>query len=128
MAGNLRAQRGLASVTGIAGWAEVQAAYRQLLFGTAAAPRERAASIMPQELQKVIAADGHLPLAEVLRCRILYLTRGMLLGSRTWVQQQLAAHRERTKQAGRDNPWMLPSFTDWGELAIGHRLRGREFG
>jgi hypothetical protein len=128
VAGNLRAQRGLASVTGIAGWAEVQAAYRQLLFGTAAAPRERAASIMPQELQKVIAADGHLPLAEVLRCRIRYLSDGAVLGGRAFVQQQLAAYRARTGRGGSGDLWPLPSFTDWGELAIRHRLRGSAFG
>ena len=128
IAGNQLARKGLAFVLGLADWEQAQAAYRLRLFGTAAVPREGAASVTPKQLKEVIAIRGHLPLAEVLRCRILYLTRGMLLGSRTWVQEQLAAHRKRTKQAGRDNPWMLPSFTDWGELAIGHRLRGREFG
>ena len=128
VAGNRQAQRSLAWALGLADWAEVQAAYRQRLFGTAAAPREQAASVTAQQLQAVLAANGHLPLAEVLRCRIRYLSAGMVLGGRAFVQQQLAAHQARTGRGGRREPWMLPAFTDWGELAIRHRLRGPAFG
>lgn len=128
VARNCRAQQGLATVLGIADWAEAQATYRQQLFGTAAAPREQAASITPQQLQKIIIAGGHLSLAEVMRCRIRYLSDGVVLGGRTFVQQQLAGHRARTGRGRIIDPWPLPSFTDWGDLAIRHRLRGSAFG
>ena len=128
VAGSLPAREGLARVLGLTHWAQVQPVYRQRLFGTAAAPREQAASITPEQLQKVIAANGHLPLADVLLCRIRYLSEGMVLGSRAFVQEQLSAHRARTRRKGSDEPWSLPSFTDWGDLAIRHRLRGSAFG
>jgi hypothetical protein len=128
VAGNPRAQRGLAYVLGLSDWPEVQAAYRLRLFGTAALPREGAASISAPQLQEAVAAGGRLPLPEVLRCRIRYLSRGVVLGSLDWVQQQLAAHRARMGQKGSAHPWQLPAVTDWGDLAIGHRLRGPGFG
>ena len=61
VAGNQRAQRGLAGALGLGEWPEVQAAYRVRLFGTAAMPREGAASVSPQQLQEVMAAGGQLP-------------------------------------------------------------------
>ena len=128
VAGSLPARKGLSQVLGLADWAQVQPAYRQRLFGTAAAPRQQAASVTPEQLQKVIAANGHLPLADVLLCRIRYLSEGMVLGSRAFVQEQLWAHRARTGRKSRDEPWQLPAFTDWGDLAIRHRLRGSAFG
>jgi hypothetical protein len=128
VAGNPKARNGLAFALGLSDWAEVQAAYRQRLFGTAAVPREQAANLRPQELQRVIAANGRLPLAEVLRCRLRYLTAGMVLGGRVFVQQQLAAHQTRTGYGGNSTGWPLPSFTGWGDLAIRHKLRGSAFG
>jgi len=128
VAGSRTAQRGLSTVLGIADWAAAQATYRQLLFGTAAAPRENAQSITAQQLEQVVVAGGELPLATVLRCRIRYLSDGMVLGSQIFVEQQMAAHRVRMKQQGPPRPWLLPAITDWGELAIRHRLRGPVFG
>ncbi len=128
VAGKLQARRSLAWALGLGDWTEAQAVYRQRLFGTAAAPREGAASVTAPQLEAVIAAHGHLPLAEVLRCRIRYLSAGMVLGGRGFVQQQLAAHQARTGRGSGPEPWPLPAFTDWGELAIRHRLRGPAFG
>jgi hypothetical protein len=128
VAGNLDAQRGVGSILGIAEWVDAQPAYRQLLFGTGASAREQSASITPHQLQEVVAAGGQLPLAVVLRCRIRYFTCGMVLGGRAFVQHHLAAQRLPVGRGGSVGPWLLPPVSDWGDLAIHHRLRGSAFG
>jgi len=121
VAGSAVARRNLASVTGVTNWDAAQAAYRLMLFGTAAGTREHGAAITPEALAAVLAAGGRLPLATVLRCRLRYFSNGAVLGSRAFVEEQLVAYRARTGRRERDGTRLLPSITDWGELAA---LRG----
>ena len=58
------------------------AGYRQTRFGTGATPKAGKASLDPRRARKVIDRDrGKLPLHELLRCRLRYLTDGYVLGS-----------------------------------------------
>jgi hypothetical protein len=127
VAGSAVARRNLASVIGVMNWDAAQAAYRLMLFGTAAGTREHGAAITPEALESVVAAGGRLPLATVLRCRLRYFSDGAVLGSRVFVEEQLVAYRLRTGRRERNGTRLLPSITDWGELAA---LRGvrRAFG
>jgi hypothetical protein len=127
VAGSAVARRNLASVTGVTNWDAAQAAYRLMLFGTVAGTREHVAAITPEALESVVAAGGRLPLATVLRCRLRYFSDGVVLGSRVFVEEQLMAYRLRTGRRERNGTRLLPSITDWGELAA---LRGvrRAFG
>jgi hypothetical protein len=127
VAGSAVARRNLASVIGVTNWDAAQAAYRLMLFGTAAGTREHGAAITPEALESVVAAGGRLPLATVLRCRLRYFSDGAVLGSRVFVEEQLVAYRLRTGRRERNGTRLLPSITDWGELAA---LRGvrRAFG
>jgi REP element-mobilizing transposase RayT len=121
VAGSAVARRNLASVTGVTNWDAAQAAYRLMLFGTAAGTREHGAAITPEALAVVLAVGGRLSLATVLRCRLRYFSNGAVLGSRAFVEEQLVAYRARTGRRERDGTRLLPSITDWGELAA---LRG----
>jgi REP element-mobilizing transposase RayT len=121
VAGSAVARRNLASVIGVTNWDVAQAAYRLMLFGTAAGTREHGAAIIPEALESVVAAGGRLPLATVLRCRLRYFSDGALLGSRVFVEEQLVAYRARAGRRERNGIRLLPSITDWGELAA---LRG----
>jgi putative transposase len=121
VAGSAVARRNLASVIGVTNWDAAQAAYRLMLFGTAAGTREHGAAITPEALESVVAAGGRLPLATVLRCRLRYFSDGAVLGSRVFVEEQLVAYRLRTGRRERNGTRLLPSITDWGELAA---LRG----
>lgn len=59
---------------------------------------------------------GQLPLSTLLRCRVRYFTDGAILGSRAFVQGQLANYRARSGRVhakARD----LPDVTDWSGLA-----------
>jgi REP element-mobilizing transposase RayT len=129
VAGSALAQRGLAAVFGTTtqSWPEVHARYRLLLFGTGAGSREHGRVISPEEFQRVLAADGKLPLATVLRCRVRYFTDGAVLGSQAFVATQLARYRKRAGPCAHTAPCPLPDLTDWGDLATLRKLRGPAF-
>ena len=82
LAGGKEARRGLGVLgCGLAG-------YRQTLFGSGDAPKEGKASLDPRQARKVIDEDrGKLPLHQLLRCRLRYLTDGYVLGSEEFVKE-----------------------------------------
>ncbi len=67
VAGNEAAQEGLRRMMGGLRWADAQASYREVLFGTGAGPRETGATIPIAEFERVVAEGGRLPLATLLR-------------------------------------------------------------
>lgn len=123
VAGRPSAQAGIRSVVGGRDWSEAQAQYRQILFGTGASPREGSAQIALRDAQRVIAEGGRLPLPTLLRCRFRYFTDGAVLGSKAFVQTQLAAYRQRTGRRQQHSPRMLPDFTGLGDWATLRGLR-----
>ena len=128
VAGKAAAQAGIRAVIGGNDWDEVQSQYRQLLFSTGAGPREGAKSVTRDDLERVIAEGGKLPMATVLRCRVRYFTDGAVLGTRAFVEMQLARYREKTGRLSHRSPQDLPPATDWGDLATLRALRGSGFG
>jgi REP element-mobilizing transposase RayT len=127
VAGSAVAQRNLASIIGVANWKVAQAAYRLMIYGTATETREHGATITLEALAAVMAAGGRLPLATVLRCRLRYFSDGAVLGSKAFVEEQLAACRPRTGRRQQNGTRFLPPITEWGELAALHGVR-RAFG
>jgi hypothetical protein len=81
-----------------------------------------------QELETVLAQGGTLPLATVLRCRLRYFTDGAVLGSRAFVELQLASYRRKTGRLLGRVPQALPAVTEWGDLATLRALRQPGFG
>jgi putative transposase len=130
VAGSEMARRGLAIAAGVSAqdWAQVQADYRQVLFGTAVAPREYGGGISLEEFQRVIKSGGTLSRATVLRCRVRYFTDGAVLGTKAFVATQLARRRRKGTPPSRSAPDPLPNLTDWGELTTLRKLRGSGFG
>ena len=96
--GSLRA--GLSRALGFepekASWAEVGAEYRQRLFrtGVVASKPEQAVISLEQAQRAVEEQKGELPLGERLRCRLRFLTYGVALGSRSFVEAQLSRWRQ----------------------------------
>jgi REP element-mobilizing transposase RayT len=125
VAGNLAAQKGLWSVVGGPDWASALAAYCEVLFGTGGTPRAKATNIPRGEVQRVLAEGGKLPLAAILRCRVRYFTDGAVLGTRAFVEEQLAAYRKKTGRRQGMGPHELPPCTDWGDLTTLRGLRQR---
>jgi REP element-mobilizing transposase RayT len=128
VAGNELMREGLGSVCGESTWEKNQAAYRQVLFGTGAGPREKGATISAEDCQRVLAEGGKLSLSEVLRCRVRYFTDGAVLGSQAFVQKQLGLYQARTGRRQGCGPKVIPLTTDWGELTMLRGLRGQALG
>ena len=131
VAGKVLAQRGLAQLfDGAASkpWRAIQGAYRQMLFGTAADPREFGHQIDFQSFQEVVKQEGKLPLATVLRCRVRHFSDGAVLGSKIFVAEHLAHYRRTTGRRARTAPREVPAVTDWGDLATLRGLRKRPWG
>ena len=128
VAGSKVAQDGIRSIIGGDGWSEVQACYRELIFGTGAEARDAARIIPMADYEKVVAEGGRLPLATVLRCRIRYFTDGGVLGGRAFVALQLAKYREKTGRCNHTEPRAVPRVVDWGDLSTLRCLRQRSVG
>jgi len=128
VAGGREAQEGLCSLFGDNDWTRVQAAYRQILFSVGSDPRHKGATISQADFRRVIAEGGQLPLAEVLRCRVRYFTQGAVLGTRAFVEEQLAAYRRKSGRRLAGAPYPLPPVTDWGELVSLRLPRGPAIG
>ncbi|MBV9997955.1 MAG: transposase [Verrucomicrobia bacterium] len=98
-AGRVQARAGLARALGYepdqTSWAEVGAEYRCLLFraGVVAAKPEQAV-IEPEVARRVVEQEkGALPAGVSLGCRLRFLTNGLVLGSRRFVEEQLSRWR-----------------------------------
>jgi putative transposase len=130
VAGSAIARCGLATAVGTSApdWTQVQAGYRQVLFGTAVAPREHGRGISSEEFQRVLKTGGILPRATVLRCRIRYFTDGAVLGTKAFVATQLARYPGRMTPGRHSIPAPMPNLTDCGELVTMRKLRGSGFG
>lgn len=128
VAGNRKAQAGLLAVVGGMTWLSCQSNYRRILFGTGCTPREGAGAITPEQFHQVIKADGKLPLADVLRCRVRYFADGAVLGSRAFVSHHLARYREKTGRRHQRDVHELPRLTEWGEMTALRPLRRNPFG
>jgi len=137
VAGNKSAQAGIAAIIATASentsentrpaWKSASETYRMLLFGAGAASRANKAAVSPETLAKVIAENGTLPLATVLRCRIRHFTDGAVLGTKAYVAEQLAAYHRLTGHRARTRPRSLPKVTDWGDMTTLRGLRKNIF-
>jgi putative transposase len=123
VAGNEVARKGIRLVRGGEDWMAAQSAYRTILFGTGAGPREKSAGISIAAFKRVVEAGGKLPLADALRCRIRYFSDGAVLGSKAFVEQQLAAYRKKTGRRDGPGPRALPAIADWGPLTVLRNVR-----
>ena len=79
--------------------------------------------ITAEEARRILAANGELPLATVLRCRVRYFSDGLILGSRAFVQEALARHGMKLGGSRGRFPEPL-RHADWGGLCAARPLRG----
>jgi putative transposase len=128
VAGGSAARAGIRLVMGGCTWEEAQAHYREVLFGTGAGVRDGAATIPVADLQRVIEEKGRLPLATVLRCRLRYFTDGAVLGSRAFVEAQLAWYSRKFVCRQRTAPRALPDWMNLNDWATLRALRRRAVG
>ena len=103
-------------------WEKAAGPYRQLLYlrGQAKGVSETGAPLKagfsPEEVRKVLDADGELPLNVVLRCRVRYFTEGLALGSRAYIEDVLQQHPCMIGQRHPGEPCKMTGC-DWGDLS-----------
>jgi len=99
------------------------AGYRQTLYGSGADPREGKGAISREEALKVLRTEkGKLPISVVLRCRLRYITDGVIIGSEDFVSSRLKEMGDLKK-----NPKPMKG-AEWGGLSVAAGLHKDLFG
>lgn len=103
VAGDRDLRRGLASFHPAGRWAEVSAAYRERLFVRAGSAGGRGKAVLSRaEIKQALSAGTRLTTAQLLRLRIRYFSDGLALGSRGFVNEVFALHRDKFGPKRRD--------------------------
>ena len=116
-------------------WRELAMRYRVHLFGhgerrlgDAQTGRGRKPGFEPDKVIQVIEQQrGHVPLHELMRCRIRYFTDGAVIGSEEFVNELFASQRQRFGKRRKPGARKLRG-ADWGGLTSLRDLRDRVFG
>lgn len=133
VAGQPKAQQGLSRLSErgrsrAGSWPATHDAYRQTLFGKGGRKRKSGGAIDAEVVKAVMAAQGRLPLHEVLRCRVRYFSDGAVLGGKAFVEHHLGNYRRSTGLRSRSAARPVPQITDWGDLTTLRGLRRNAFG
>lgn len=102
LGGGATAQEGLAELARATGrsetWRMVRRMYRMSLYGAGSRPSGTGGDgprINREEVARVWAAQGELSRAELLHCRVRYLSDGVALGSKAYVEELFEQCRDR---------------------------------
>lgn len=131
-AGRRVAQKGLraimCSLGSNASWRHAHAEYRKLLYctGQAKGISSEGAPLTPgfsqAEVDQVLETGGKLSAAQALHCRVRYFSDGLILGSRTYVDDVFHRYRDRfgAKRTSGARPMREIA---WGDLCTARRLQ-----
>ena len=81
-------------------WGKAHPEYRQRLYvqgrqkGLDPEGRPIRKGFTPEEVDKVVAAGGRLPMHELLHCRVRYFSDGLVLGSKGFVESVFSRYRD----------------------------------
>ena len=128
VAGEVAAKKGLIAIWADRGAKRIDSAlraHRSLIFGKRA-PEPGLPEMSRKQALKVLDADGHLPKAAMLRCRVRYFTDGAILGSAEFVRGFTGAWQMERQR--KHPPKVNTMRGDWGSLAVIQGLRKQVFG
>jgi REP element-mobilizing transposase RayT len=121
------ARNGIKTICGVIGgdpvnWQAGSAYYRKYVFLQAEAHTKKGTTISREKIEQTLAVNGKLSRAELLHCKVRYLSDGVVLGSKTFVEDVFHKHRDdfglkRTTGARK------PRYGDWGSLCTMRDLR-----
>ncbi len=96
LAGNKTAQAGLLSFLPTDEWKKAATEYRKrLLVGAGVAGQSGKTVLDREQIKRVLAQGGELSRSQILRLRLRHLTDGVALGSKAFVNEIFALHREK---------------------------------
>ena len=125
VAGNQTARQGMQSICAILGqtgsWSTNAKVYRKLLYIRGGATKKDN-PIDREKIEKVLEEGGRLSKAELLHCRLRYLSDGVVLGSKAFVEDVFQQHR-REFGYKRKTGARKPRYGDWGGLCTMRNLR-----
>lgn len=128
LAGNQVLRAGLMSCLKPGGWAGAAAEYRMSLFVKAGSSGRSGQAALDQEtILGELKRGGELSVAQVLRVRIRYLSDGVVLGSKEFVNEVFTRHREKFGATRKDGARPLRGVTLPG-LSVLRDLQVRPFG
>ena len=128
VAGNALARKGLMSFLHQPNWGECAAAYRIRLFVGGGVAHQSGKVVLDREkIKEVIAQGGELSLGQVLRLRVRHMSDGVALGSRAFVNEVFARHRERFGPKRKDGARPIRALKAFGLTAL-RNLRVRTLG
>ena len=106
---------------GAGDWRRVSRAYRQILYVRGEKTGKRH-GISPRKVRQVVERGGRLSPAELMQCRVRYLSDGAVLGTRSFVEEIFEKHREQfgLKRKSGARPM---KFGDWGGLCTMRDLK-----
>ncbi len=119
--GGVAARSGLTSLVHwkAGSWTAVHSEYRRLLYATGEESSFRK-GFKREEAEAVEAAQGHLPAGAALRHRIRYLSEGVILGSRSFIDSWLSQNEWRfgKRSLSRASSRRLPDLSGMGLLRM----------
>ena len=128
VAGNALARKGLMSFLRQPSWGECAAAYRIRLFVGGGVAHQSGKVVLDREkIKEVIAQGGELSLGQVLRLRVRHMSDGVALGSRAFVNEVFARHRDRFGPKRKDGARPIRALKAYGLTAL-RNLRVRALG
>ncbi len=117
--GGQRARAGILSFQGGVGWEEGGAAYRRRLYAGGGESGASGKRVMDREqIQAVMARGGELSWGQVLRLRIRHMSDGVVLGSKGFVNEIYAMHREKFGSRRRDGARPIRGVRLGGLMAL----------
>jgi putative transposase len=132
MGGSRKAKEGLTmvmrSVGGNMPWSETCAEYRKFLYISGQAQRytpegkPAKPGFLQDEVDRVLESGGQLSVHQALRCRVRYFSDGLILGSRTYVDDAFHRHRDRFGQERKSGARRMKEIA-CGDLFTARRLQ-----
>ena len=123
----MEARRGYEAVfCGYFAWKQLFPQYNLTLYGKGAqskglGPKDQGV-IDPQKLQEVVASGGRLPLSQILRLRVRYMTAGTALGSVEFLRKIDRSMEARGAYVRKRSAYRMRG-SDWGDLMTYRNLQ-----
>lgn len=126
VAGNKDARCGMKAICRILGhdgnWASNGNIYRKYLFMQVGAHANKGCAINRDKIQEVLDAGGKLSKAELLHCKVRYLSDGVVFGGKAFVEDIFHKHRGEFGMK-RKTGARKPRFGQWNGLCTMRDLR-----
>ncbi|MFO1490540.1 MAG: transposase [Kiritimatiellia bacterium] len=126
VAGKMPARAGLTRLMMMEGaarnWGEAAPVYRRLVFATGVETGTRQ-GISREQVAEVLAKGGELTMFELLHCKVRYLTDGVAIGSRAFLDEVFAGNRGLFGKRRSNGPRPMKGGAAWAGLMTLRALR-----